>query len=83
MQQSFIDSLINCKVLLPQGEATALAKVARRVVGSDGKVIGEFNENSILNSLVYQCEFNDGTIKEYAANVIAENIYAQADTDGH
>ena len=38
--------------------------------------------NPVLNTLVYECEFNDGTIKEYAANVIASNIYEEGDADG-
>ena len=35
-----------------------------------------------LNTLVYECEFDDGTIKEYSANVIAFNIYEKGDADG-
>jgi len=30
---------------------------------------------------VYECEFDDGTIKEYSANVIASNIYREGDAD--
>ena len=33
--------------------------------------------------MIYDVEFPDGTIKEYAANIIAENMYAQVDPDGH
>ncbi len=33
--------------------------------------------------MVYNVEFPDGVVKEYAANVIAENMYAQVDPDGH
>jgi hypothetical protein len=32
---------------------------------------------------VYDVEFPDGEVHEYSANVIAENIYAQSDIDGH
>ena len=31
----------------------------------------------------YDVEFPDGEIKEYRANAIAENMYAQVDTYGH
>ena len=31
---------------------------------------------------MYECEFDDGKIKEYAANVIASNIYEEGDADG-
>ncbi len=30
---------------------------------------------------MYECKFNDGAIKEYAANVIASNIYDEGDAD--
>merc|ERR1712110_155262 len=82
-QQSLTDTLINAEIMLPQGEEQVLAKVLRRSVDENGRVIGQFNENPILNTLVYECELPDGTIKEYAANVIAEQILDQVDDEGH
>ena len=35
-----------------------------------------------LNSLVYYIEFPDGAIKQYSANVIAENILSQVTLNG-
>jgi hypothetical protein len=81
-QQSMTDLLINAEVLLPQGESEQLAKVLRRSVDEEGKLIGTFNDNPILNTLVYEVEFPDGTVKEYAANIIAENILRQVDPFG-
>ena len=49
---------------------------------SNGKVIGRWDSNPILNTLVYECELNDGTIKEYVANVIASNIYEEGNSGG-
>ena len=68
-------------VLLSKDESTALARVVRWVFGSNGEVIENWNANPILNTLVYKCEFDDGTIKEYVANVIASNIYEEGDAD--
>ena len=59
------------------------AKVIRWSVDADGQVIGSFNENPLLNTLVYDVEFPDGAIKKYAANIIAENVLTQCDPDGH
>ena len=36
----------------------------------------------LLNTLIYEVEFPDGTMKEYAANVIAENMVLQVDEEG-
>ena len=70
-------------MLLPRGEMNALAKVVRQSVDKNGKVIGNFHETPMLNTLVYEYEFPDGTIKEYAANIIVENISNGSDTNEH
>ena len=69
--------LINADVLLPQGEAQLMAKVVRRSIDRDGNIIGDFEKTPSLHSLVYDVEFTDGTVKQYAANFIAENILSQ------
>ncbi len=70
MMHSLTDTLINAEVLLSKDDSAAIAQVARRAVDSKGKMIGTWDENPILNTLVYECEFEDGTIREYAANTI-------------
>jgi len=82
LMHSLTDVLINAEILLSKDDSTALARVIRWAVDSNGKVIDEWDSNPILNTLVYECEFNDGTIKEYLVNVIASNIYEKGDTDG-
>jgi len=37
--------------------------------------------NPILDTRVYEVEFPDGTINDYAANILAEALYAQVDVD--
>ena len=69
LQQSFTDTLINVDVLLPKGDGDALAKVMQRSIDANGKVIGSFNENPLLNTLLYDCELEDGLTKEYTANM--------------
>ena len=41
--------------------------------------MGKNSDNPILNTLMYDVELPDGTIRLYTANVIADNIYAQID----
>jgi len=83
MMHSLNDALINAEVLLGKDDATAIVRVVCRAVDSNGKVIGNWNANPILNSLVYKCEFDDETIREYLANLIASNIYEEGDADGY
>jgi hypothetical protein len=81
-QQPAYDRLINAEVQLQLGEKILPAKVVRRALGPDGHVTGEYHENPMLNSIVYEAEFPDGEIKEYSANVIAENMLTQVDSEG-
>jgi hypothetical protein len=62
-QHFLADALINAEVLLPNDDGTALAHVVKCVVGPDGKFIGEYNNNPLLNSLLYKCKFDDGTVQ--------------------
>ena len=74
--------LINAEVRLDKDDYTALAWVVKWAVDSNGKLIGARNSNPILNTLVYENEFSDGTIKEYVANEIVFNIYAEGNAYG-
>ena len=56
------DLLMNAKVLLPQGEEKRMAKVIKRSVDSDGKEIGNYNELLVLNTMLYDVQFPDGSI---------------------
>ena len=35
------------------------------------------------SSIIYDVEFPDGQVKEYAANIIAENMLTQVDPEGY
>ena len=83
LQHSMTDTLINNEVLLPHGEELIIAKVLRQLVEEQGKVIGNTDENPILNTLIYDVEFPDGNIKKYSANVIAENVFVNCDYEGY
>ena len=48
----------------------------------DGLESGVYDENPFLNSIVYDVEFPDGEVQEYSANLIAENMLSQVDSEG-
>ena len=60
----------------------SVGKATRCAFGSDGTITGTYDTNPYLNSMIYEVEFPDGQIREYAANVIAENMLTQVDSDG-
>ena len=59
-----------------------MGTVVRRSVDENGNLVGISNDNPILDTRLYEVEFADGHVLEYAANVIAENLYAQVDAEG-
>ncbi len=77
------DILVGVELLLPSGEGTALCKVLRQSVDKDGKMKGTFDENPMLNSMIYDVKFPDGAVREYRGNIIAQNVLEQIDNDGH
>jgi hypothetical protein len=78
------DEYLGAEVLLPQnGEYMKSAKVVSRALDSDGKPKGSFNRNPILDTRVYEVMFPDGEMRRYSANVIAENMYSQVDSEGY
>jgi hypothetical protein len=60
------------------------AKVCGRKCHSDGgTLLGKAQPNPILDTRTYEVEFADGQKTELAANVIAENMFAQCDSEGN
>ena len=82
-EQPFTDLLLNAQVILPQGEEMKSATVIGRSKDVHGDLIGDYNQNPFLNTQVYDVEFHDGTVREYSANTIAQNMYQQVDAHGH
>ena len=59
------------------------ARVTKGLRDNNGKPIGTSHNNPILDTRKYEVEFSDGTTAEYYANVIAENLFSQVDSEGH
>jgi len=54
-----------------------------RVRDSDGNELGRDHHNPILDTRRYRVRFDDGDVAELTANVVAEAMYAQYDSDGN
>ena len=54
----------------------------KRARGNNGEFIGRLHNNPLMDSREYWIEFPDGDKEKYAANVIAENLYSQVDSEG-
>ena len=65
-----------------QGDATFVGKVIKRVKGEDANPIGLQNSNLLLDTREYKVLMPDGATVSYTADVIAENVYSQVDSEG-
>ena len=57
--------------------------VKARKRDSDGNLIGKSNYNPIIDTSLYDVEFDSGETEAYTANIIAEALYAQVDDEGY
>jgi hypothetical protein len=75
------DQYLSAQVLLPCSDTYEKATVKSRKCDNEGNLIGKSNSNPILDTRIYNVQFQDGTVSEYSTNVIAKNIFAMADDD--
>ena len=59
------------------------ARVKRRAVDQDFPPIGRPSNNPLLGSRRYKVEYLDGTTEVLTANIMAENLPAQVNDQGH
>jgi hypothetical protein len=77
-----LDEYLTAEVLLPTGGELLRGVVKARKHDADGNPVGTRHSNPILDTREYEVELPDGSINVYAANIIAENMYAQIDHEG-
>ncbi len=76
------DQYLSSEFLVNQDSEPTTAKVIKRARDKNRNPIGKRNANPLLDTCEYECELEDGTVMQYHANVIAENIFAQCDDAG-
>jgi hypothetical protein len=81
---SFDDTYLNMELALPRdGAEVQFGRVVKRLRDKDGLPIGTAHDNPILDTRLYEVEFQDGHKTSMAANAIAENLFAQVDDEGN
>ena len=82
---TYDDRYLNMELAVPSGDNpnAQYTKVTKRLRDADGIPIGMANENSILDSRMYEVEYQEGTKASLAANYIAENFFTQVDQEGN
>jgi hypothetical protein len=79
-----VDKYLNVKLVMSAGtNDERFGRVLKRVRGLDGEPIGRAHANPLFDTREYEIEFTDGTREKYQANIIAENMFAQVDSEGN
>ena len=82
--EDIFDSYLGAESLLHDQDGNKkMAKVIKRVKGNDGNPVGTLHNNPMLDTLEYTLEMSDGSSKELTANIIAESIFTQVDSEVH
>lgn len=77
------EEYLRMELALPRdGDGPSLARVKKRLKDGDGNPIGVANNNPILDTRIFEVEFLDGHTVSMTANAIAENLFAQVDSEG-
>ena len=63
--------------MIYHGDTVAQVSGRRRKRDVEVNTIGRSNINPILDTLVYEVEFEDGSMRTYSANIITESMYSQ------
>ena len=79
------DMYLNMELVLPQGDSLEprMARVTKRLKDANGIPIGTADDNSLLDTRMYEVEYLDGECASLSANHIAENLFAQVDDEGN
>jgi hypothetical protein len=77
------DNYLSAELILPKGGVLIKGRVTAHKSGWDGDPVGNANDNPILDTRSYIVNFNDGDQTELTANMIAESLYSQCDSDGN
>ena len=79
------NTYLNMELAIDMGchEHPQYAKVTKQLKDHCGNPIGTANNNPILDTRMYKVEFADGSKQALVANIIAENMFASIDKEGH
>jgi len=77
-----LDNYIHAELVLEVGGEPLYGRVIKRAINQDGTKKGQAHRNPMFDTRAYLVEMADGSVNEYTANIIAENIYSQIDAEG-
>jgi hypothetical protein len=84
VDDGLMDKYLNAELIFDVGTGhERRGRVVKRAKGTSGEPIGRAHANPLFDTREYVVEFTDGSSENYFANVIAECMYAQIDSEGN
>ncbi len=84
IDDGLMDKYLNAELIFDVGTGNERkGRVVKRAKGTSGEPIGRAHSNPLFDTREYVVEFTDGSSDNYFANVIAECMYAQIDSEGN
>jgi hypothetical protein len=77
------DEYIGAQLMIPLPDGRMQGTITKRAKDNDGNPIGRRHDNYLLDTRRYEVQLANGTSDEYYANVIAENLFSQVDSEGN
>ena len=77
------DKYISSTIRLMEDNVDEIGVIKGRKRGADGKFIGKFHANPILDTSIYEIEFEDDRVGSYYADQIAEPILEESEVNSN
>ena len=84
IDDELLDKYLNAELIFNVGTGNERkGRVVKQMKGTSGKPIGHAHSNPLFDTREYVVEFTNGSTDNYFANVIAECMCAQVDSEGN
>ena len=80
-QKPAYDKMLNEGVELQLDEKVIAGQVKHQALGPEAKIVGSYYAKPMLNYMIYEVEFSVIQVKEYAVNIIADNMLSEVDDE--
>jgi hypothetical protein len=79
-----VDKYLNMELRIGTGkDDERWGRVIKHAKGIGGEPVSHAHANPFFDMREYEVKFTDGTVEQYATNIIAENMYAQVNDEGN
>jgi hypothetical protein len=75
------DKYVGAQIMLPAADGWIKGTIVKRAKNEAGNPNGRRNNNPFLDTIKYKVQLSDGTTDEYYANIIAENLFSQVNSE--